>query len=68
MELLEPDFGMLFFVASGFFKNGSNLLVAIFFGTAGIILIFGMSLRFAGKSCVEVLLGLSSLQFWHNSS
>ena len=52
MQKLVPNFGMLFFVVTGFLEDGRDLLVALFFGLASKKLVFDARLGFAGESGV----------------
>ena len=65
MEVLEPNFGVFLFVLGRFGKDIGYLNVAILIGLRRIVLVFGVSLRFAGKSGSQILFGLSAFQFFH---
>ena len=66
MEDFKPDFGVFLFVVAGFVKDGGDLLVAIFFGLASIILIFDRGLRFASEGSGEVLPSFARfIDFFH---
>ena len=63
VKRLEPELGVLFLVLGRLEEDVLNLDVAVLLRLAGVILILGVSLRFAGKGGHEVLLGLRPLQF-----
>ena len=47
MQKLEPNFCMLFFIFCRFFKQRTDLHIAVFFCLGGIVKIFGVRLGFA---------------------
>ena len=66
VKQLEPDFGVLFLIFSGFRENGGDLLKAVFFGFGRIIGILVSGLRFPGKSGGEIGGGFYYLEFYAN--
>ena len=65
MEQLEPQLGMLLFVAGSLFKNRGDLVVAVLLRGGGIVAILRGSLGFAGKCGLEVRFGFGSFEFFH---
>ena len=59
---LKPNRCVFFFTGSGFFKNRRNLLIAFFSGNAGKVRVLVARLRLSGKSRLQILLSLCSLQ------
>ena len=59
---LKPNRCVFFFIGSGFFKNRRNLLIAFFSGNAGKVRVLVARLRLSGKSRLQILLSLCSLQ------
>ena len=51
---LVPDFGVLFLVVGSFVEDGADLLVAVFLGFGGVVLVFDGGLRLAGEGLFEV--------------
>ena len=66
MEELEPDLGVFLFVAGRLEENLGDLNIAVTLRLAGIVLVFRMRLRFAGKSRLQVLPRLAALEL-HSS-
>ena len=62
MQILKPQLSMLGLVARGLGKDIRDLNVAVLLGLGCIVAILGMRLRLAGKSGLEVLLGLGILK------
>ncbi len=60
MQILEPYFSMLLLVARGLLKDVGHLYIAVLLGLRSIVLVLGVSLRFTGKGCLEVLFGAGS--------
>ena len=68
MKQLEPDLGVLFLVARRLFEDLGDLLVAFFFGFAGIVGVLVARLRLAGESGLKILFGLSALDVFHDKN
>ena len=67
VEQLEPDFRVFLFVASGFFEDGGDLLVAFFAGGAGEVGVFVAGLGFASECFLEVLFGSATFELGHGN-
>ena len=65
MQILEPYFSMLLLVARGLLKDVGHLYIAVLLGLRSIVLVLGVSLRFTGKGCLEVLFGAGSFKCFH---
>lgn len=58
VQLLEPQFGMLFLIVGGLEEEGCNLLEAFFLSLGSEVGVFVAGLRFSGESGFQIFLGL----------
>ena len=63
IQRLEPQLCVLFFVQGRFLKQRRDLLVALLFRLAGIVVILVPGLRLSGKRLPQIGLRFASLQF-----
>ena len=59
LDVFIPLVGVGVFIVGGLFKDGADLLIAVFFSLFGIHLIFTPGLGFAGKSRQQVCIGFA---------
>ena len=62
-QLLEPELGMLLLIAGGLFKDGRDLLKALFLGLAGKVGVLVAGHALSGKRLPQIGLSLTALQF-----
>ena len=60
---LEPQLGVLLLIQRGLLEDGRDLLVALFLGLAGKIVVLVPCLRLSRERDPQIGLGLASLQF-----